>query len=606
MRTRLLAIQTYLKLGIANLFRVFLYRLRLKTGRFEKELPIRRPVAGEFFPVDELDEWQKRSSDYLEAPQFALFGWLKIDTTSPPDWHKSVLTNLIHDAQHQHWSRISDFDSGVGDIKGVWEPSRFTWVLHFVQNYLASGDEQWIVKSNEWLLDWSANNSANQGANWMCAQETSFRILHLASAALLLKKKMPSTAIHLFLQQHLERIAPTLGYAMAQDNNHGTSEAAALIIGASWLLVKEPDNKQARRWYQQGRKYLENRVQRLILSDGTFSQYSVTYHRLMLDTLSFVELWRRFLALEAFPRNVVDKLSSATQWLYDMVDDISGDAPNLGANDGAHVLNFCRTSYRDFRPSIELGARLFSNRTAYSVSFPQPILALLSTPSGKLLHQDITICAQGGYGLIRTVDAWCCLNAPAFVFRPSHADMLHLDLWLKGENVLRDAGSFSYNAEDKWLDYFPSVRAHNTVEFDQREPMPKLSRFLYANWPQYDCFNLDLETKTVEASYTTYFGAHHTRSVTMHDNEIVITDTLSGIEQRATLRWRLANLDWKLEGQAISSGTIRIAMTCDKSLNGFQLAEGFESRYYGKKSSIPVLETEIIEDAEIITKINWQ
>ena len=34
---------------------------------------------------------------------------------------------------------------------------------------------------------------------------------------------------------HLVRIAATLPYAIAQDNNHGTSEAAALFIGGAWL-----------------------------------------------------------------------------------------------------------------------------------------------------------------------------------------------------------------------------------------------------------------------------------------------------------------------------------------------------------------------------------
>ena len=38
-----------------------------------------------------------------------------------------------------------------------------------------------------------------------------------------------------FVAAHLQRIAATKRYAQAQDNNHLTSEAAALFIGGSWL-----------------------------------------------------------------------------------------------------------------------------------------------------------------------------------------------------------------------------------------------------------------------------------------------------------------------------------------------------------------------------------
>ena len=40
---------------------------------------------------------------------------------------------------------------------------------------------------------------------------------------------------------------------------------------------------------KKGKKILEMLVRRLILSDGTFSQYSLNYHRLMLDSLNCCE-----------------------------------------------------------------------------------------------------------------------------------------------------------------------------------------------------------------------------------------------------------------------------------------------------------------------------
>ena len=100
------------------------------------------------------------------------------------------------------------------------------------------------------------------------------------------------------LPTHLERISSTVLYAEAQDNNHWTSEAAALFIGGSWLASESSYALAGSQWAKTGRRALECSVNRLVLQDGSFAQHSLTYHRLLLDTLVQVELWRRLLALD--------------------------------------------------------------------------------------------------------------------------------------------------------------------------------------------------------------------------------------------------------------------------------------------------------------------
>ena len=98
-----------------------------------------------------------------------------------------------------------------------------------------------------------------------------------------------------------------------------------------------------------GRKWLENRGKYLIEEDGTFSQYSVNYHRMMLDTYSFVEVWRRNLSLKSFSSDLTERLKSASLWLHGLVSSVSGDAPNIGANDGALLLRLTDAPFRDYR-----------------------------------------------------------------------------------------------------------------------------------------------------------------------------------------------------------------------------------------------------------------
>lgn len=592
----------YYRLGLANLARVLLYRLKLKFGYLRKLTPIASPIEGPFFDIPDSIEPVKGPGVYQSFP---LFGWHHVELAQLPNWHQSVLNQQTLFDNNKHWSLISDFDSGIGDIKGIWELSRFSWAITFASNYIQTGDQKHLVHLNDWITNWSLNNPANQGANWKCAQEASLRVLHLASAAKLIGAVRANDTMCTFVEQHLKRILPTTSYAIGQDNNHGTSEAAALYIGGSWLQHNGHQPDFAAQCTKVGLNLLANRAKRLIMDDGSFSQYSITYHRLMLDTYSFVEVWRTALNLAPMPAAVYQKLKAATLWLANFTDFKSGDAPNLGTNDGAHILNFSHAEYRDFRPSVELAVQLFLGKTYFDSKECLQVRALfdLSSTSSLVIDKNQAY-KNGGYSVLGDAKNWCLLRVPRFKFRPAQADNLHLDLWLDGVNILRDGGSFSYNTEPKWLDYFSGCQSHNCIEFDRRPQMPKVSRFLFGQWPQYSRYVQNDNTTNVE--YTDWQGVRHNRKISLGANQLMVEDRFSGIKELALMRWRLsANSVWELSGTKLQSDKFNIEVNCDKPLQSIGIAQGAESRYYGKKSSLPVLEVGVASDATIITIISW-
>ena len=199
-------------------------------------------------------------------------------------------------------------------------------------------DKRYLDALNAWIQSWCDSNPVNGGSNWLCSQEASIRLLHALQVWQLsdFSDLIPSYTSQraAFVATHLERISSTVLYAEAQDNNHWTSEAAALFIGGSWLASTKSSYALAEATAKTGRRALECSVNRLVLQDGSFAQHSLTYHRLLLDTLVQVELWRRLLALDPFTDQFSHRCSAATSWLL-LVDPISGDGPNLGSNDGA-------------------------------------------------------------------------------------------------------------------------------------------------------------------------------------------------------------------------------------------------------------------------------
>ena len=538
------------------------------------------------------------------------FGWFQVDDPAIPHWHRNPFTGVELPEPMRPWWQIPDFDAWIGDIKIIWEASRFDWVLTFAQ-HACHADPAGVERLNAWLADWVANNPPYLGPNWKCGQEASIRVMHLAVAALLLgQHRRPMLALRALLVAHLQRIAPTIQYAIAQDNNHGTSEAAALFIGGTWLSAL--GEAAGRRWAALGRRWLENRAGRLIGADGSFSQYSLNYHRLMLDTYSLAEHWRRRLDLPAFSPRLYRRLAAAALWLYRMTRPETGDAPVLGANDGARLIPLGDTAYRDYRPAVQLGMALFADRCAYPGEgdwnrplqwLGIPVPTVVAEPPGSVQLD------AGGYSLLRRGAACALLRYPRFRFRPSQADALHVDLWVRGDNHLRDAGSYSYNAGDESIRYFGGTVGHNTVQFDDRDQMPRLSRFLFGDWLQAEAVAPVTETPdavTAAAGYTDRQGASHHRQVWLSGTGLRVEDVVSGFRERAVLRWRLAPGDWRLDGATVYLGDTALSVAADVPIVRLDLTQGWESRYYLQREAVPVLEVEIRDSGTLISDYRFK
>ena len=601
-------LSTYRALGFANLARVAAYRLALRAGVHPVQRLTAKAPRGPFFvarpsppPAGGVarDDWRDEGN---------WFGIHAFPATLPPDWHANPFSGARFD-NLRNWFEIADFDSGAGDIKTVWEASRFDWLLAMAQR-AALGVAAELDRLNFWLDDWQSHNPPYRGANWKCGQEASIRVMHLALTALLLDQVGDATpALLALVKLHLERIAPTIGYAIGQQNNHGTSEAAALFIGGSWLVFA--GDRDGATWARTGRKWLEERARTLIAADGSFSQYSLVYHRVMLDSYSLAETWRRRLGLPEFSSKLRARMQAAVRWMQQMVEPRSGDGPNFGANDGARLMALTDGDYRDFRPSLQWASTLFLGARAIAEpgAWDQPLHWLgMPRPEPVLSRPLGTSFDDGGLHVLRTDDATAYLRYPRFAFRPGQSDILHLDLWVRGENVLRDGGSYSYNGVDEDLDYFGGTASHNTAQFDGRDQMPRLGRFLFGAWPKAaDVVPVSGKGNVAHAgaAYRDHLGARHRRTVELDNESLLCRDEIDGRAATAVIRWRLPPGDWRLEGNRLDDGRYRLTVESDAAATELRLVEGTESRYYLQKTPVPVLEIHVAVPAIVETRVSF-
>ena len=451
------------------------------------------------------------------------------------------------------------------DVRPLWEANRWAELPR-----LALAGQGRAIPG--WVAAWFAANPPYRGANWACGQEAALRALHLALASALAGEPPPREAMRALAR----RIGANPAYARAQDNNHPVSEACGLL--ACGLALGEA--RLARR----GARRLDAAIARLVAEDGGFAQPSPAYHRMLLDVVAVTEWLRRRAGGPPTAPLTLARMAAATRWLHRLACPATGRLPRLGHQDGSHVADLSGAGPEDARASLERAARIFCGASAGWPGDPGCAALGLAVP-GPLLVAGPDWQAGGllgrRFGPFRAI-----LRRGPLRFRPNHADLLHLDLWRGGENLLRDGGTGAYNpADPAWLPYFQGAPAHNTIAFDGEDQMPRLGPFLFHHWP---------ETGALPDGgwWRDHRGRRHARQIHTAPGGLRVEDELSGPFRTAVLRWRLAPGDWTLTADGVAGAGIALRLAADGPL-ALRLVSGLESLAYGAASPLPVLEAHL-------------
>src|SRR5690606_17517363 len=107
------------------------------------------------------------------------------------------------------------------------------------------------------------------------------------------------------------------------------------------------------------------------------------------------------------------------------------------------------------------------------------------------------------------------------------------------------------------------------------------------------------------AGYRDGQGAEHVRRLALDERTLMVTDQVRGFAEKAVLRWRLEPGHWVMEGSSVRNGDHVLRIDTSVAPSRFELIEGWESRYYLQRTSVPVLEVEIHEPATITSQYRW-
>ncbi|MCF6405375.1 heparinase II/III family protein [Chitinophaga filiformis] len=482
------------------------YELNRRTGRLKKRFP-GTPAKVRYLT---LDSWKKQTVQFffssredlviprnpepelaaryreIKAGKLPFFNGKVIDLGIDSDWMRNPDSGFVY-KRDQHWTEIEDYSKEAGDIKFVWEKARFAYLYDIIRyDYHFKEDCAAFVLQN--ILSWIKANKVNCGPHYKCSQEISLRVLNW-TFALYYYRNSPHLTEEVFDEiQHaiywqLHHVYENINFSrIAVRNNHAITETLALYLGGL-LYAAFPGSAT---WKEKGRKWLIQEIEYQIYPDGSYLQFSMNYHRVVVQLLTWA-IRLAGLNGESFPPVVAERAGQSLRFLRSCMNDSNGWLPNYGANDGALFFRLNNRHYRDYRPQLQALAVLLDADAAFPEVYEDAYwygkVPAEKDLSGKEYH-GLFSYPEGGFYVCREPDTITFMRCGNHRDRPSQADNLHLDIWYKGENILMDAGSYKYNTNEQTLRYFMGTASHNTVMLDDYDQMEKGPRFIWYNWTQ--------------------------------------------------------------------------------------------------------------------------
>lgn len=442
-------------------------------------------------------------------------------------------------------------DEGVpGDIRTNWELNRHRQFTLLAKSYFVTSVDGYFSELSDLFEDWNEQNPFMWGPEWASPMEESIRLINwLVTAAFLeavgdeatdgLRRRLVVGAwvMAAHVRQHYSR------YSSA--NNHTIVEAAGVAVAATVFGEHE--------WLDEALALLESEVAHQTHPDGVNKEQALHYQLFVMEGLCLVSHALRTIG-KALPTSLVERLLSMAR--YARACSVGGGKYiEFGDDDEGVILCLgsemsCYLDYVLALATLELESDC---RWAEDVRCCETIGWLygkrkLHSANALLLAQNASVESfpDGGVTIVRFDEGHGVL---AFDHGPlgfgrlaahGHADALSVQLYVDGEPVLIDPGTFIYNGDRRMRDKFRSTCVHNTVCVGGGDQSEALGPFLWGRKANVSGFALE-ECEgciTMSAEHDGYSPVCIRRTVEVRGANVVITDEVDG-KQDAMTSWHL-------------------------------------------------------------------
>jgi hypothetical protein len=434
----------------------------------------------------------------------------------------------------------------AGDHKVIWELNRHQHLVLLAQAYLFSHEKLYLIEIESQLESWLDQNPVHASINWASALEVAFRALSWMWLWLLVGRELAPALRKRFLvslHQHGRHLEFNLSYYFSR-NTHLLGEAVALhAIGKLF-----PNSPHSQKWRQTGDTVVREELAFQVLPDGAHFEQSSYYHVYALDffTLHFL--------LAGRPPEFVPVLERMANYL-DTLMGIPRAIPLIGDDDGGRLFHPYGTHTEYGRASLATASALLGGgRWSFREEdvFPQAAwwVGVETLPQENQTAYQPQSRAFRDSGLVEMGSGQVQAIFDAGPFGPgtgghSHSDTLSILVRRGSEDILVDAGTYTYVGDAEWRNRFRSSAFHNTVGVDQRDQGEPSGPFGWRTKPRVALLRWDTTPdQDLAAAECAYAEIVHRRTVLFLKREellFVVDEVTAGGDRTVEQFWHVAD-----------------------------------------------------------------
>lgn len=446
---------------------------------------------------------------------------------SPVDWPFRYSTEYSFGAENV-----------PGDIRTNWELNRHYQFVVLAKSFYVTHNQAYLAELSDLFIDWNDHNPFMWGPEWSSPMEVSIRLINWLFAAAFLEasdnqsstdlvSKLSSGAWTMagYVRRHYSR------YSSA--NNHTIVEATGVAVAASVFGQAQ--------WLEEALSLLESEVCLQTYADGVNKEQALHYQLFVMEALCLVSHVLRADG-KSLPETLVGRLFSMARYARACCVG-KGIYIEFGDDDEGIILNLAKDKprYAEYvlaLTTLELGSDMRWSedmRCCETLGWLYCRDRLADASALPLAeNDDVESFPEGGVTIVRFDEGRAVL---AFDHGPlgfgqlaahGHADALSLQLFVDGEPVLIDPGTYVYNGNPGIRGRFRSTRAHNTVCVGGKNQSEALGPFLWGRKAEILGYSLEkrADCVRVSAEHDGYSPTRVRRTVEVRKANAVITDVV--------------------------------------------------------------------------------
>jgi hypothetical protein len=408
---------------------------------------------------------------------------LELTLTSPIAWRKDHLSGI--ESGTAYFRRLPYLDvKQVGDHKIIWELNRHQHLALLAMASLLTGDSRYSDEVARQLKSWLDDNPFLRGINWTSALEVAFRALSWIWILAWCGERLPHD-LRTRLVGELYRHGLYLEHNLSvyfSPNTHLLGEAVVLhLLGRVF-----PDWPRSSAWEGHGSRIVEDQMSFQMQDDGVHFEQSTYYHVYAVDFFLLHRIFAR-----RVPQAFDTRLKAAITYLR-ALHGTRWRIPFIGDDDGGRLFHPFGDRSAFGRATMATASLLYDNpawmrdpadceEQAIWWLGPRPAPAVAPAVSVRSCRFQAS-----GMVVMTSQDVQVTVDAGPFGWAGaghSHSDTLSLTLSAGEEEILIDAGTYTYVGDPEWRNWFRGSAAHNTIRIGRRDQAHPSGPFRWLDKP---------------------------------------------------------------------------------------------------------------------------